>query len=144
MTAQATGLRLLVIAAIAAALVAAMTVAPRPAGADGPDARSADQAGQKYATAVAKAKERRAAKLKSCKQKPTKAKRKACKKKANLAFKNAKAKAKAKRDKARQNGGSDKRHDGPSNPREQREELKDCVRDGGSVGECKSRGGPKG
>ena len=140
MTAQANGLRLLVAAAIAAALVAAMVVAPRPAGAEAPDARSADKAGQNYATAVAKAKERRAAKLKSCKQRPTKAKRKACKKAANVAFKKAKAKAKAKRDKARQ---KDK---GPSSPQERNEQIRDCVRDGGSVGECKSegRGGPKG
>ena len=138
MTAQANGLRLLLAAAIAAVLLAAMIVAPRPAGADAPDARSADQAGQKYATAVAKAKEKRAAKLKSCKQKATKAKRKACKKAANVAFKKAKAKAKAKRDKARRN-------DGPSTPRERNDELRDCVRDGGSIGECKSesRGGPK-
>jgi hypothetical protein len=138
MNARAGGWRLFALAAIAAAAIAALTVAPRPAGAQAPVADAADRAGDVYKTDVAKAKEKRAVRLQKCRQKPTKAKRKACKKAANAAFKQAKQKAAAKRDKAR---AKDKKgDDGPSNPREEREAYQDCVRDGGRPSECRAEG----
>jgi hypothetical protein len=141
MTVRAGGWRLFALAALAAAAIAALTIAARPAGAEAPVAGAADRAGDVYKTDVAKAKERRTAKLKKCGQKPTKAKRKACKKAANAAYKQAKQRAAAKRDKAREKAKGD---DGPSNPREQREDYQDCLRDGGRPSECRSesRGKP--
>lgn len=130
MTARATGWRPFLLAALAVATIAALTLAAGPA--------AADQAGDAYRTDVAKAQEKRAAKLKKCAQKPTKAKRKACKKAANAAFKQAKQKAEAKRDKAREKAGNDE----PASPREERQEYHDCLRDGGRPSEC--RGGSRG
>ena len=120
--------------ALAAGLIAALTVAP--AGAQSPAAHSADKAGDDYTTAVNKAKEKRAAKLKKCKAKPTKAARKACKKNAQAAFKKAKAKAKKARDKAREDGGSTPRDDGPTTPGEARDEYQDCLHSTRPPAEC--------
>lgn len=125
MTLQRAGLRLILAAALAAGLIAALTVAP--AGAQSPSAHAADKAGDAYTTAVAKAKEKRAAKLKRCQAKQTKAARKACKKAAQAAFKKAKAKAKKARDKARKDAQSTPKDDGPTSPGEARQEYQDCL-----------------
>ena len=132
MNARAARVRLSVLAVVAVALVAALTVAPLAV---------ADRAGDVYKTDIAKAKEKRAAALDRCKDKPTKAKRKACKQKANGAFAKAKQKAKAKRDKAREkaggNEGGSPPSDKPKSPAEERDQYRDCVRDGGSPSDCR-------
>lgn len=86
-----------------------------------------------YATAIAKANEKRAAKLKNCNKKPTKAKRAACKKAANLAYQTAKDKAQEKRDETG-NPGSTGGGGPPSSPAE---EYHECLDKGGDPRECK-------
>jgi hypothetical protein len=120
---------------IAAAAIAALTFATGPAGADAPVAGAADRAGDVYKADIAKAKAKRAAAFERCKNKPTKAKRKACRKKAKATFKEAKQKAAAKRDKAREKAGG--QGEGPKSPADQREEARDCIRDGGRPSECR-------
>jgi hypothetical protein len=140
MTTRASGWRLTVGAVIAAAAISALTVAPRTADA-GRLAAAADKAGDVYNADVAKAKEKRAAALKRCADKPTKAKRQTCRKKANGAFNRAKQKAKTKRDKAREQaaeqGGGDQ-GGAPQSPAEQRQEMIECIRDGGRPSECRA------
>jgi F0F1-type ATP synthase membrane subunit b/b' len=132
MNARAARVRLCVLAVVAAAVVAALTIAPLAV---------ADKAGDVYKTDIAKAKEKRAAALDRCKNKPTRAKRTACKQKANDAFAKAKQKAKTKRDKAREKAGNQGGGDqgsGPQSPAEQRQEMMDCIRDGGRPSECRA------
>jgi F0F1-type ATP synthase membrane subunit b/b' len=132
MNARAARVRLSVLAVVAVAVVAALTVAPLAV---------ADRAGDVYKTDIAKAKQKRAAALDRCSDKPTKAKRTACKKKANDAFAKAKQKAKAKRDKAREKAGGKGGGDqggAPQSPAEQRQEMMDCIRDGGRPSECRA------
>ena len=131
MNARAARVRLSVLAVVAVAVVAALTVAPLAV---------ADRAGDVYKTDIAKAKEKRAAALDRCKDKPTKAKRKACKQRANGAFAKAKQKAKAKRDKAREKGGNEggsPPSDKPKSPAEERDEFRDCLDDGGRPSDCR-------
>jgi Skp family chaperone for outer membrane proteins len=92
-------------------------------------AQSSD-AGGTYATTIAKAKEKRAAKLKKCNSK-AKAKRVACKKAANKAYQTAKETAQEKRDAASNpdSGG------GP--PDSRADEYQECVAKGGDPTECK-------
>jgi hypothetical protein len=92
-------------------------------------AQTSDTAGSAYATAIAKAKEKRAAKLKKCNMKPTKAKRAACKKAANRAYQTAKEAAQEKRDSGPSGDGGP-----PSSPVE---EYRDCLDGGGDPRECK-------
>lgn len=107
----------------------------------------ADRAGDVYKTDIAKAKEKCAATLDRCKDKPTTAKRKACKQKANGAFakakQKAKQKAKAKRDKAREkaggNEGGSPPSDKPKSPADERDEFRDCLRDGGRPYDCRQK-----
>lgn len=134
MTVQRAGLKLLLMVALAAGVIAALTVAP--AGAQSPGAHAADKAGDDYTRAVDKAKETRAAKLKKCQAKKTKAARKACKKKAQAKFKKAKARARKARDKARDQGGSTPKDDGHTTPGEARDEYQDCLRSGTDRREC--------
>jgi hypothetical protein len=129
MTARATGWRLLAVAVAAAAVLAALTLVPVAA---------ADKAGDAYQADIAKAKQKRAAALDRCKAKPTKAKRNACRSNATANFQKAKQKAKAKRDKARERAGGE--GGGPQSPAEQRQEVMDCVRDGGRPSECHAEG----
>jgi hypothetical protein len=139
-THRAPGVRPAVVAVLAAAAIAALTFAPGPADAGTPVASAADKAGDVYKADVAKAKAKRAAALERCKSKPTKAKRKACRKKAKAAFKEAKQKAAAKRDKARENAGGQGgggQGEGPKSPADQREEMRDCIRDGGRPSDCR-------
>ena len=98
-------------------------------------AQTSDTAGANYATAIAKAKEKRAAKLRKCNKKPTKAKRAACKKAANRAYQAAQDKAQEKRDEARNPSGEPPATDGlPSSPQDA---YCDCLAEGGDPRECK-------
>lgn len=101
-------------------------------------AQSSDAAGSAYATAIAKAKEKRAVKLENCNKRP-KAKRAGCKKAANQAYAAAKDKAQEKRDAAR--NPDSKGEGGP--PESPVEEYHECVKAGGDPTECKeeSQGG---
>jgi F0F1-type ATP synthase membrane subunit b/b' len=131
MTNRAAGWRLAVLAVLAAAALAALTTAP---------VALADKAGDVYKADIAKAKEKRAAALDRCRDKPTKAKRTACKQKANSAFAKAKQKATAKRDKAREKAADKGGNQGgsPQSPAEQRQETIECVKDGGRPSECRA------
>jgi hypothetical protein len=66
---------------------------------------------------------------------------KACKQKANGAFAKAKQKAKAKRDKAREKAGGNEGglppSDKPKSPADERDEFRDCLRDGGRLSDCR-------
>jgi hypothetical protein len=100
-------------------------------------AQTSDTAGANYATAIAKAKEKRAAKLRNCNKKPTKAKRAACKKAANRAYQTAQDQAQEKRDAARNPdpSGEPPATDGlPSSPQDA---YRDCLAEGGDPRECK-------
>jgi F0F1-type ATP synthase membrane subunit b/b' len=132
MNARAARVRLSVLAVVAAAVVVALTMAPLAV---------ADKAGDVYKADIAKAKEKRAAALDRCKNKPTKAKRRACKQKASDAFAKAKQKAKTKRDKAREKAGDQgggNQGGAPRSPAEERQEMIDCIRDGGRPSECRA------
>ena len=123
------------LAVLAAALVAALTI--------GAGSASADAAGDSYKADVGAAKTKRAAALKKCKSKPTKAKRQACQKKAKAAFARAKRKAAAKRDNARENAGGGKGEGGaPESPAERRDEYRDCVRETRDPHECREEALP--
>jgi hypothetical protein len=100
-------------------------------------AQASDKTGATYATAIAKAKEKRAAKLRSCNKKPAKAKRAACKKAANRAYQAAQDKAQEKRDEARNTApsGEPPATDGP--PSSPQDQYRDCLAAGGDPGECK-------
>ncbi len=106
-------------------------------------AQTSDKAGSAYATAIAKAKEKRTVKLKNCNKKPTKAKRAACKKAANKAFATARNKARKKRDAARNTGSSGQSPSTDDSPRSPRDEYDDCLAQGGDPRECRGevRGG---
>lgn len=138
MSACTTRLRPLALSSLVAAIVFAFVLTSQ-AGAG--VAQTSGEADSVYATAIAKAKKKRAAKVKSCNKKPTKAKRAACKKAANKAFQTAKEKAQDKRDAANDPGpGGD---DGPSGSPV--EEYRDCVEAGGDPRQCKEEArGPKG
>lgn len=122
--------RQLLLSALVLAALAAFALAPHTGGAV---AHSSDAAGDAYSAAIAKAKAKRATKLKACAKKP-KAKRAACRKAANAAYANAREKAKEKRDQARQESGS--ADPGPSSPQEAYHE---CVKAGGDPRECKEQ-----
>lgn len=122
--------RPIVLSGLAVAFIAVLAVAPS-AGAE--VAQSSDQAGSDYATAIAKAKKKRADRVKKCNKKPKKAKRAACKKSANRAFQKAKEAAQDKRDEAR-SADPDAAGDPPSSPAD---EYRECVEQGGDPRECK-------
>lgn len=111
-------------------LVAAAVLALLLTSNAGAEVAQSSDAGSTYATAIAKAKEKRAAKLKKCNSKP-KAKRAACKKAANQAYQAAKETAQEKRDAASNpdSGG------GP--PESRADQYQECVAKGGDPTECK-------
>lgn len=130
MLARLSGRRPIILSGFAVAAIAALTLVPT-VGAE--VAQTSDTAGSAYATAIAKAKEKRAAKLKNCNKKPTQAKRAACKKAANQAYQTAKDKAQEKRDETPSPGSTG----GGGPPSSPVEEYHECLDKGGDPRECK-------
>lgn len=122
----------LLLAPFTAALLALCAI---PAGAS-EFASKSDAAGDAYKTSIAKAKEKRAAKLKACANKPKAKQRAACRKGANTAYATAKAKAEDERDDARYDAMTPEEQ---AEMREQeREDFHKCMVQTGDLRQCKS------